>query len=165
MQYILQHPTVNTNFLLQYSIVLHPLQCSEPKNEALHGSYKNGSSDTVQLSVGSSYIYFFGSGTISMNEVILKDSNHVNLFNEILLSVRHLSVGSSGKDFLGSRTISLNEENLEESIHFNELDETLLSVGHICDNGKIVAFTKPEAVILNLETFSTIGTDMVKICL
>lgn len=66
MKDMLHQPIFNKNVVLQYSIVIHLLDSGtgttifRAKDEALHRSYKNGSSDIVQLAVVSSNIDCLG---------------------------------------------------------------------------------------------------------
>lgn len=83
------------------------------KYETEDGSYKKGSNDTVELAVGSEEI-----------------------------------------DCLVKGTVSLENIKLDNSVHVDGLNETLFSVGQICDTGRIVVFTKSEAVIINQDRFS-----------
>ena len=63
------------------------------------------------------------------------------------------ATGSEPAKFLGSGTLSIGKINLPGSIHVCDLNDTLVSVGQIYDDGKLVVFTKKEAIILNLSKF------------
>lgn len=68
--------------------------------------------------------------------------------------VVQLAAGSKPIKCLGTGTLRVNSIELPGSLHVNELNNTLISVGEICDQNKIVAFTKNEGVVLDMEGFN-----------
>jgi len=64
-----------------------------------------------------------------------------------------LAAGKSGATCMGEGTIQIGPLILKEAVHVKSLNDTLISVPQICDIGKLVVFTKNEAVILNTSKF------------
>lgn len=60
-------------------------------------------------------------------------------------------------------TIQLSRLKLQKSVPVNGLNETVMSVGKVCDNDKIVAFTRKQAVILNISEFTENENDIISV--
>lgn len=82
-------------------------------SEVRHGSYVKGSNDKVQLAACSSSTKCLGKGTLSLQNVNLSNSIHVEGLNDTLVSVGHVCDDNKILIFTKKEAVVLDKSTIE----------------------------------------------------